>query len=110
MMTVKIMLPLRTQSKLTELNHPGFDGTGVFCSVIYLFYMLIISGEYLAAMIPGHTYTVVANSAMKGNEALLFCQKLNVSWPVAKLLADADVRDQVFRELRIAIPEQAPSV
>jgi hypothetical protein len=74
--------------------------------------MLIISGEHLAAMIPGHSFTVVANAAMTGNEALLFCQKLNVSWSVAELLllSDADVRDQVFRGLRIAIPEHAPSV
>ncbi|GAB3909213.1 hypothetical protein GCM10028803_46410 [Larkinella knui] len=72
--------------------------------------MLIISGEHLAAMIPGHSFTVVANTAMSGNEALLFCQKLNVSGSVAQLLADADIRDQVFRGLRIAIPEQAPSV
>jgi hypothetical protein len=72
--------------------------------------MLIISGEHLAAMIPGHSFTVVANAAMTGNEALLFCQKLNVSWSVAELLSDANVRDQVFRGLRIAIPEYAPSV
>lgn len=72
--------------------------------------MLIISGEHFAAMLPGCQYTVVANAAMKGNEALLFCQKLNVSWPVAKLLCDEDVRDQVFRTLRIAIPEHAPSI
>ena len=72
--------------------------------------MLIISGEHLATMIPGAIYTVVANSAMTGNEALLFCQKLNVSGPVAALLLDADVRDQVFNALRIAIPEHAPSV
>ncbi|KAA9356880.1 MULTISPECIES: hypothetical protein [Larkinella] len=72
--------------------------------------MLIISGEHLAAMLPGCCYTVVANSAMSGNEALLFCQKLNVSGQVAALLSDADVRDQVFRSLRIAIPEHAPSV
>jgi hypothetical protein len=83
---------------------------GYFVLPYICFPMLIISGKHLAAMIPGHTYTVVANSAMKGNEALLFCQKLNVSWPVAVLLADVDVRDQVFRELRIAIPEHAPSV
>jgi hypothetical protein len=48
--------------------------------------MLIISGEHLAAMIPGHSFTVVANAAMIGNEAVLFCQKLNVSWSVAELL------------------------
>jgi hypothetical protein len=72
--------------------------------------MLIISGEHLAAMIPGHSFTVIANAAMSGNEALLFCQKLNVSWSVAELLSATEVRDQVFRGLRIAIPEHAPSV
>jgi hypothetical protein len=73
-------------------------------------FMLIISGEHLATMVPGHTYTIVANASITGNEALLFCQKLNVSRPVAKLLSDTDTRDQVFRDLRIAIPEHAPSV
>ncbi|RRB02469.1 hypothetical protein [Larkinella rosea] len=72
--------------------------------------MIIISGAHLAAMLPGCKYTIVANSLMSGNEALLFCQKLNVSWPVAELLSDADIRDQVFSSLRIAIPENAPSV
>ncbi|GAB3917755.1 hypothetical protein [Larkinella terrae] len=72
--------------------------------------MIIISGAHLAAMIPNSQYTIVANSLMSGNEALLFCQKLNVSWPVAELLSDADIRDQVFCSLRIAIPENAPSV
>ena len=62
-------------------------------------------------MTAGHSFTVVANAAMTGIEVLLlFCQKLNVSWPAAKLLSDADIRDRVFRDLRIAIPEHAPSV
>ena len=38
--------------------------------------MLIISGEHLAPMLPGCRYTVVANSAMTGNEALLFCHAI----------------------------------
>lgn len=72
--------------------------------------MIIISGEHFAAMLPNSQYSIVANASMQGNDALLFCQKLNVSWPVAELLSDADVRDQVFCSLRIAIPEHAPSV
>ncbi|MFC5409509.1 hypothetical protein ACFPMF_09335 [Larkinella bovis] len=72
--------------------------------------MLIISGAHLAAMLPGSTYTIIANDRMHGNEALLFCQQLNVSSAVARLLSDEQVRDLVFSTLRIAIPESAPSV
>lgn len=72
--------------------------------------MLIISGEHLADMTLNARFAVVVNTTMKGNDALLFCQRLNVSWSVAQLLKDDEVCDQVFRSLRIAIPENAPSV
>ncbi|GAB3318380.1 hypothetical protein GCM10027299_09810 [Larkinella ripae] len=72
--------------------------------------MIIISGAHFAAMLPGRCYTIIANDHMQGNEALLFCQQLNVSTAVARLLSDEQVRDTVFCDLRIAIPESVPSV
>ncbi|GAB3892109.1 hypothetical protein GCM10028803_04600 [Larkinella knui] len=54
-----------------------------------------------AAMLPGHTYTVVANASMCGNEALLFCQQLNVSGSVAGLLADFRLKMEHSKRLRL---------
>jgi hypothetical protein len=72
--------------------------------------MLIISGEDFLKLQLNRTYAVVPNASMTGNEAFLFHQKLHVSPAVSTLFSDADIADEVFKSLRITIPETAPSV
>lgn len=75
---------------------------GIFSSCLNSF---IISGEDFLKLELNRTYDVVANPAMKGNEAFLFHQKLHVSPIVSGLFSDADIADDVFKSLRITIPE-----